>query len=202
VPRLNVAWLVFAALLADFLLGCFALAGLESAHVPADYAHRHYLTFTFPYSHGFVALVSWATLFAALAAGVHRSERKLVFVVVACVVFSHFVLDALVHVVGLPLLGDASPKLGLGLWRNMPLELVVETLLCVAGAVMFWRTAQGSKRSRYGIAIFIAIFCALTWTPLAAHEPPQLGQLIPGWIATPLVLAGIAYAIDRKRVRA
>jgi hypothetical protein len=45
------------------------------------------------------------------------------------------------------------------------------------------------------------IFCALTWTPLAAHEPPPLGQLIPGWIATPLVLAAIAYAIDRKRVR-
>ena len=198
-PRVNVAWLVFAALLADFLLGCFALAGLESAHVPVDYAHAHYLTFTFPYSHGFVALVLWSLLFGALAASIHRADRRPVFLVVAGVVLSHFVLDALVHVVGLPLFGDTSAKVGLGLWRNMPLELVLETLLCVVGAVMFWRTAASSARSRYGIAVFMLIFCALTWTPLAASQPPELGQLVPGWIATPPLLAAIAYAIDRKR---
>jgi len=37
-PRLNVDWLVFAAFLADFLLGIFAWMGLESAHVPENYA--------------------------------------------------------------------------------------------------------------------------------------------------------------------
>jgi hypothetical protein len=51
-PRLNVGWLVFAALVSDFLLGIFALIGLEHASVPPDYAQRHYLLFTFPYSHG------------------------------------------------------------------------------------------------------------------------------------------------------
>jgi hypothetical protein len=41
-PRVNVGWLVFGSFLADFLLGIFALMGLEQAHVPADYASRHY----------------------------------------------------------------------------------------------------------------------------------------------------------------
>lgn len=40
--------LIFGAFLADFLLGVFALFGLEQAHVPSDFASRHYLTFTFP----------------------------------------------------------------------------------------------------------------------------------------------------------
>jgi hypothetical protein len=50
--RSNAGLLIFAALFADFLLGCFALAGWESYQVPRDYAHKHYLLFTFPWSHG------------------------------------------------------------------------------------------------------------------------------------------------------
>jgi hypothetical protein len=33
-PRINVGWLVLAALLSDFLLGVFAAVGLEHATVP------------------------------------------------------------------------------------------------------------------------------------------------------------------------
>ena len=47
-PRLNVGWLVFAALVSDFLLGIFGFLGLEHATVPDDYAHRHYLLFCVP----------------------------------------------------------------------------------------------------------------------------------------------------------
>lgn len=65
-PRVNVGWLVFAALLADFLLGIFAMMGLEQAHVPVDYATRHFITFTFPYSHGLVPLLLWGAIFGLL----------------------------------------------------------------------------------------------------------------------------------------
>ena len=61
-PRLNVGWLVFAALLADFMLGIFASLGLEHATVPDDYANKHYLLFQFPYSHGLLGLVIWGGL--------------------------------------------------------------------------------------------------------------------------------------------
>src|ERR1700722_2535400 len=44
-PRLNVGWLVWAAFLADFLLGVFAWMGLESAHGQENFATNHYLTF-------------------------------------------------------------------------------------------------------------------------------------------------------------
>lgn len=54
--RLNAGLLVFAAFLADFLLGWFVLAGWESYQYPADYDSVHYLLFTFPWSHGLVPL--------------------------------------------------------------------------------------------------------------------------------------------------
>src|SRR5271167_4023045 len=87
-PCVNVGWLVFAALLADFLLGIFAMMGLEHAHVPPDYALRHYLTFTFPYSHGLVPLLLWlwGVIFGLVVSRTQRVDRRRVFLVVAAVV--------------------------------------------------------------------------------------------------------------------
>src|SRR5260370_42518339 len=117
VPRLNVGWLIFAAFLADFLLGIFAGMGLEHAIVPPDYPSRHYLIFTFPYSHGLLPLILWGAVFGFLISRLQSLDRTRIFFVVAAVVLSHFVLDALVHVAGLALAGENSPKIGLGLWK-------------------------------------------------------------------------------------
>src|SRR5215813_13584721 len=95
VPRVNVGWLVFAALLADFLLGIFASIGLEHASVPADYPHRHYLLFTFSYSHGFVALFVWSVLLGVLLSRALRLTAQRVWIVIALVALSHFLFDEL-----------------------------------------------------------------------------------------------------------
>jgi hypothetical protein len=201
-PRVNVGWLIFAALLADFLLGIFALLGLEQAHVPADYASRHYLTFTFPYSHGLVPLLLWGTLAGFIISRFQAEDRTRVFLVIGALVLSHFLLDGLVHVAGLPLAGENSPRLGLGLWRHMPLELTLETLMAAAGVVIYWKLAAASPVSRWGVMVFMALLTALTWTQLFATTPPTPGQLVPTWIVAPLVFSAIPWAFDRKRVAA
>lgn len=201
-PRVNVGWLIFAALLADFLLGIFALFGLEQAHVPADYASCHYLMFTFPYSHGLVPLLLWGALAGFLLSRLQGVDRTRVFLVIAALVVSHFVLDGLVHVAGLPIAGEHSPKFGLGLWKNMPAELVLETVMAAAGVVIYWQVAGNSAVSRWGVAIFMVLLTALTWTQLFVVTPPVPAQLIPSWIVAPLVFAAIPFAFDRKRVAA
>jgi hypothetical protein len=201
VPRVNVGWLVFAALLSDLLLGVFALMGLEHASVPPDYALRHYLWFTFPYSHGLLPLVLWAAIAGFLASQLQRSNGRRVAIVVAVVVLSHFVLDALVHISGLPLAGEHSPKIGLGLWNHMPLELSLETLMAVVGVVIYLRVAGSgaSPVSRYGIPGLLVFLTAMTWTQLFSDEPPRPDQLVFFWIGSPLVLSGVAYLLDRGR---
>jgi hypothetical protein len=201
-PRINVGLLICAAFLADFLLGVFAFFGLEGAHVPADYASRHYLTFTFPYSHGFLALLFWGILLGALLCWLESQNRKRAFVVIAALVLSHFILDGLVHVPELPLAGPNSFKVGLSLWNHMPLELCLETVMAIAGLAIYWKLAGNSTARRWGIAIFVLLLTALTWIPLWAVTPPTPSQLIPNWIVAPLVFAAIPYALDRKRVAA
>lgn len=200
-PRLNVGWLVFAALLADFLLGIFASFGLEHATVPVDYASKHYLLFDFPYSHGLLALLLWAAIFGFLASRPFGLEGRRIGMVVGLAVLSHFLLDGLVHVAGLPLIGEGSPKLGLGLWEDMPVELGLETVMALAGIAVYWKLAGSSSVSRYGMTIFVVLFTGMTWTQLALTTPPQAKQLNVSWVVVPLVLSAIAYGLDRKRVR-
>lgn len=76
--RLNLGWLFFAALFHDFLLGILVLSGLEQIHIPTDFAQTHYLTFTFPYSHGLVASIIWSALvFDAYVAAEHGDASGL-----------------------------------------------------------------------------------------------------------------------------
>jgi hypothetical protein len=200
--RLNVGLLIFAAFLADFLLGIFASFGLERAYVPADYATRHYLTFTFPYSHGMVPLLLWGVLLGGLLCWLDRRDRERAFFVIGALVFSHFVLDGLVHAPELPLLGENSPKVGLALWNHLPLELTLETLMAVAGLAIYWKLAGGSKVSRWSMAVFTVLLTALTWTQLFAKQAPSPSQLVPTWIIAPLVFSAIPFALDWKRARA
>src|SRR5271165_6277606 len=130
VPSVSAGWLVAGALLLDFLLGLFVLAGFEQVYVPADFARRHYLTFSFPWSHGLLATLVWSALAAGVTAGLVRGPaRGWAALAVAAAVASHFLCDAVEHLPELPLLGPTSPQLGLGLWRWMPWALALEAAL-------------------------------------------------------------------------
>jgi hypothetical protein len=109
-PRLNLGVLFLAAMWLDALLWIFVLLGFEEVHVPASFGETHYLTFTFPYSHGMAASLGWSA--AALVAVRAWGWSGTAGLVIAGTVFSHFVLDALVHVAGLPLLGPGSYRRG------------------------------------------------------------------------------------------
>ncbi|PZD95864.1 permease [Paenibacillus sambharensis] len=68
--------------------------------------------------------------------------------VIAGTVFSHWLLDLLVHRPDIPLLPGNSGELslmGLGLWNWPIISISVETLLVLAGAVLYFRSAV--KRS-------------------------------------------------------
>lgn len=83
---------------------------------------------------------------AALAIGrVEKSGRFRSAALVGAAVFSHWLLDALVHVPELPLLGADSTKVDLGLWQSMPappsaMAMAGSSLatLIVVGGVYCW----------------------------------------------------------------
>jgi hypothetical protein len=134
--RINVGVFVAAALLLDAVLWLFVLLGWESVTIPVDFAETHQPEFVFPYSHGFLASIAWSTLAGTAAFFSYprlKAAKVRAAILVAAAVFSHWLLDALVHVQELPLAGISSMKMGLGLWQNMPVALAAEALIVVAG---------------------------------------------------------------------
>jgi hypothetical protein len=92
-------------------------------------------------------------------------------VVLGLVVFSHWVLDLIVHRPDLPLLpGGAGnlPRLGFGLWRHPLAAMIVELALVVAGAFLYWRAARATVassrdalRRRANLAGVLVMICGL-----------------------------------------
>lgn len=175
--RLNVGWLVLAALLLDVLLWLFVLLGWEQVVISADFARTHQPEFVFPYSHGLLGSLIWSVLAGAcafLALPGAAKRRLTVAVWVSAAVFSHWLLDALVHVPELPLAGDGSTKVGLGLWNHMALGLSVEGAILLGGLALYLRGAAMSRRKRLGLVVLslaVLVFTVLGMT--VAPAPPS-----------------------------
>jgi len=202
--RINLGWLFFAALFHDFLLGILILLGLEQIHIPANFAQTHYLTFTFPYSHGLAASMLWSALAFGITYAVlprwTTKERKQAGLAIALTVFSHFVPDWFVHIPEMPLLGDDSLKIGLSLWNNLPLALTLETALVILGFGFYLITVKPQTNlARYGIPSLMILITAITLTgQLFADTPPPANGAAMSWIFQPFLICGLAYWFDRK----
>jgi len=197
--RINLGFLVFAAMFADFLLGLLVLTGIEQVHIPANFASLHYLTFTFPFSHGLAASLFWALAAFLLARTLFKWDT-LAGLTLSIAVFSHFILDWIVHIPELPLLGPGSPLLGLGLWNNIWMGLGVEmVLVLIALAVYLGAIPSLSLTNRLGVAIILVLFSALTVVgqALSTQAPPPMAAAAT-WIGETLLVSGIAFWLDRS----
>jgi membrane-bound metal-dependent hydrolase YbcI (DUF457 family) len=140
--RVNVGVFVAAALLLDGVLSLLVLLGWESVSIPANFAETHQAEFRFPYSHGLVASIAWSAIAGATGlvfSSRSHSTRRRAAALIALAVFSHWVLDTLVHQPELPLAGASSAKVGFGLWQRMPVAVAVEAAIVLLGLRLFVR---------------------------------------------------------------
>jgi len=194
--RVNVGALVLAALLLDLVLWLFVLAGWETVVIPTDYATTHQPEFTIPYSHGLVATLAWSVVAGACAFAVSPPPRRVKMRaagLIAMAVASHWLLDALVHTPGLPLAGEGSWKVGLGLWQRLPLALLLEALLVAAGLGLFLSGAQGSRGSKIGISVLSIALLGLTVAGMTVAPPPPSGAAMASSSLVTLLAVGALY---------
>ena len=202
--RLNLAWLFFAGLFHDFLFGILVLLGVEQVHIPTNFAQTHYMTFTFPYSHGLAASLVWSALgfgitYVVLARWIAK-ERRQAGLAIALTVFSHFVLDWLTHIPELPLLGENSTKIGLGLWNNLPLALTVEAALVVIGFIFYLATTKPKTNlAKYGLGALLLFITTMTIVGMSlSTTPPPVTGAAMSWIFQPILICGLAYWFDKN----
>jgi hypothetical protein len=200
----NVGAFVAAALLLDFVLWLLVLAGWESVTIPSDFAHSHQPGFAFPYSHGLLASIVWSAVAGAVGLLLcpHVRTKWRVATLLALAVFSHWLLDALVHRPELPVAGADSPRLGLGLWNDMPVALGLEAVILVAGLWLFVSGATLGRRGSVAIVVLSVVAMAFTAVGMTiAPAPPSSTAMAASSLATIALVCALVYWFGRRTDR-
>lgn len=196
--------LLAAALLPDIVLWALVVVGVEKVQAPVDYRTAADFEFDFPYSHSLAATVAWSLLAGASGALCrrHRPDRWRVAFVVAAGVFSHFILDWLVHRPELPLLGPGSPQLGLGLWRHLVIAWTVEGLIAFAGVWLYLRAVKIPLARRVTLVGVMALVMAVTvWGQAQRTAPPAPTEMAWSSLVTIAFVVALGVWIDRRTDR-
>jgi|SRR5580698_5099822 hypothetical protein len=187
-------WLLFVAVQwLDFCWSALVLLGVEKVRIVPGFTQASALDLYYmPFTHGLIGALVLSVLFGAAGSMIVRTRRVAAFAVLAAAVFSHWLLDLLVHVPDLPLIDDHM-KVGFGLWRWMWISLPLELAFLVAGAVVYARTVP--SRTRFGdtaLWVFVAamgavelygMFGPVPATPAAEAQTALAAYCILGLLA-------------------
>jgi len=140
-PRAPTWGLLVGVGVPDILFGPFVLAGIERASLTPGISPGFSLDHI-DWSHSLVMSVVWSVLFGA---AFFRRGRT-VAVVMAVAVFSHFVLDLVVHPPDMALWPGSTIHLGFGLWRAMPIGWWFVELIVIGGFCgYYWRRSRTDR---------------------------------------------------------
>ena len=193
-------WLLFVAVqLVDVLWAIFVMIGIEKVRItPGITATNPLDLYYMPYTHSLVGALFWSAV-AFIGYKIARRKAGYIALLLAVAVFSHWLLDLIVHRPDLPLYDDTL-KMGLGVWNYPAPAFALEIAVLFAGVVIYLRSSKAvSVAGRYGVMAFailliflqaVVFFGAPPTSPLAAALTALLSYI---------VLAAIAYWLERKR---
>ena len=194
-------WLTFlAAQLVDIVWALLVLSGVEKVRiVPGITAASPLDLYYMPYTHGLVMSLLWALAAGAVCKVLFRWPSWSLALWLGAAVFSHWLLDLLVHRPDLPLYGD-SMKVGLGLWNLPPVSLALEVIALFGGLWLYLRrTTARNAIGRYGPLVFVIAMLAIQVATSAGPPPPSTAALAWSALGAYLTFALVAGWIDRQR---
>jgi hypothetical protein len=202
-PRVSLGWLFVAAQLLDYVWAVLVLLGVERAQVtpwlPASRLDLYFM----PYSHSLEGALAWSILAGVIALWTVRGtehERVAAAMVVGLTVFSHWILDAIVHRPDLGLLGDAR-KIGLSLYDHPVASMLLEVTVLLAGALVYARETRLRGRGRdTRFAAFLVVLVLVQLVATFGPPPPSV-RVAAVFNLTVYTLAALAaFVVDRARV--
>lgn len=201
-PKISLGTLFIAVQLADLLWGCFLLLGWEHVLIiPSPNPLLNLEFIDYPISHSLAGAIGWG-----IAAGIvyyswptrDTTRHWQASLLVAAAVASHYVLDVLVHLRDLPVAGNDSPKLGLGLWSHFGLSVGLELLVLAVGVGLY--VTMRSRRSRVRparLAVVLVLLSGVYAVALFGPPPPSVTAIAVGDIVFILLMTALAAWADR-----
>lgn len=197
-------WVLFTAVqFMDVVWSLLVLAGVEKLRIEPGYTEASPLVLYYmPYTHGLAGSLALSALFGGVVAFFFREKRGLVFLICAGAVFSHWILDLLVHKPDLWIYDDV--KVGLGLWRWVWLSLPLELIFLWAGAWLYAQFVPARRGGDVWLWIFTAAMTAAQiygdFGPDAASPRGEAEMALFAYALLAL-LAGLV-DLSRKTIRA
>lgn len=191
---------VIAAQAIDIGWGALVMAGVEKVRIDPSLPGSALDLYHMPYTHSLPAVLAWSLAGLALARLARLPWGAAV--AIAVTVFSHWLLDLLVHRPDLELWFGGA-KVGLGLWNYPVPEQAVEIgLLGLAASAWAWSRGRGG-RSLWPVLVFLAVLVAVQIIAMVMPGGGGGGGGTAGLGATAvavyLLVALIAWAVDRPR---
>jgi hypothetical protein len=194
-------WLLFIAVQwLDVIWSVLVMLGIEKLRIVKGFTEANSMDLYYmPYTHGLLGALALSVALGGITVLFLRDRKAAGFAVIAGAVFSHWLLDLIVHVPDLPLLGD-SMKVGFGLWRHVWLSLPLEFVTLYAGALVYARYAP--SKTRFGDVALWTYVGFLTVVQLYGQfgaDPSTPDAQAELAIFAYLALAALAGLVDRAR---
>jgi hypothetical protein len=184
----------------DLLFCSFVLLGVERLRiVPGFTEFNPYDLIFMPYSHSLVGAIAWGVVAGVAWAMARRGKREAL--AVGAAVFSHFVLDVPMHTPDLPLMGDTSTKIGLGLWNHRYVALAFEVATFAGGWALLSHKEPTLARARPLVTFGLAMLVLLVATPFMPAPKGSTDFSVQA-LAAYVVLALAAAWVERRVARA
>lgn len=199
--RASLGVLFLAVQFVDILFFPFVLLGIERINLVENFTQStHFELEYLPYTHSLLAFVVWSGAAYALFRWVIVKNHS-VAIVVALAVFSHWLLDLLVHTPDLPLASDTTTKLGFGLWNNAIATYAVEAGLLILGLWLYLRSTKAvTSLGKYGMGVFVGLLLLVNVANI--FGPPMVDSklgLAVFALTSYFLFAAVAFWLDRKR---
>jgi hypothetical protein len=188
-------WLLFIAVqFIDVLWSIFVLLGIEKVRIVPGITDSNALDLYYmPYTHSLAGVLCWSALAYVVCQLFSRLRGKRTGLIVAGAVFSHWVLDLIVHRPDLALY-DSVGKVGFGLWNYRGAAFALEMAVLFGGAAMLYRTAAHKTR----LLLFVIFLAALqVFGTFFFPPPPSDHAAATTAFVSYLILALIAWWVER-----
>lgn len=197
-PRVSLGTAFLAAQFIDLLWPTLLLLGLESVRIAPGTTAVTPLAFEhYPISHSLLAVIGWAVLLGAVFRVMRKDTRGAL--VVAALVVSHWLLDALVHAPDLPIAPGSAARVGLGLWNSPLATHLVEIPLFALGVWLYARSTRALDAvGRWSLVALVLFLLAIHAGNLLGPPPDNVGLIAWAGHAQWLLVAW-AYWVDRHR---
>ena len=183
----------------DVMWAIFVLMGIEKVRiVPGITATNPLDLYYMPYTHSLVATILWSILAIVLYKLFVKRNTGRAAIIVGVAVFSHWILDLVVHRPDLPLY-DNTMKVGLGLWNYPFVAFALEIVVLFAGIYFYLRETKPAQTvGVYRMIIFGVVLVAIQALVFFGAPPTSDKAVALAALISYLVFAAIAGWLDRS----